>query len=102
MTKVAVILTPGEAADRLGTTVPNLVALIRRGKYRFTELRPGGKPGDKGHHRWGLSLAQVEAIVRGQERGLAELPIAEPEGPGPLSPVSPDGKSRLRRGRGAK
>jgi hypothetical protein len=93
-----VVLSPGEAAARLNMTVPNLVALIRRYRYRFTEIAIGGRPGDRGRNRWGLTEEQLEAIARGQERVFRE---SDPAQPVPLrrSPVSPDGISRLRRGR---
>src|SRR5690348_3699806 len=92
------VLSPGEAAARLNMTVPNLVALIRKYRYRFTEIAVGGRPGDRGRNRWGLTEEQLEAITRGQERVFRE---SDPAQPTPLlrSAVSPDGISRLRRGR---
>ena len=95
-TRTETILAPKVAAARLGLTTAGLTALIRAYRYPFTELRPGGKPGDRSHHRWGLTEAQLAAIVRGQERGFAE-PEPEPAAPVP-SKASPDGVSRLRRG----
>jgi hypothetical protein len=91
------IYPPGEAADLLGMTTRRLADLIRERRYSFTEILPGGKPGDRGRNRWGLTIAQIEAIVRGQAKippDLANLPQA---GKTRLSPVSPDGKSRLRK-----
>jgi hypothetical protein len=88
---------PSEAADRMGLTVAGLVALIRARRYPFTELRPGGRPGDRGRNRWGLTDAQIVAILRGQER-VPPDPSPPPAGPARVSPVAPDGKSRLRRG----
>jgi hypothetical protein len=91
------ILTPGEAAARLGMDVPDLVAVIRRNRHAYTELKPGGKPGDRGRNRWGLTPRQFEAILRGLERRPPEI---RQEAATPLSsPLSPDGLSRLRRGR---
>jgi hypothetical protein len=60
------VLRPAEAAARLGLTVPGLVALLRRYRYKFTELSPGGRPGDRGRNRWGLTEGQLQAILRGQ------------------------------------
>ena len=93
------ILPPSEAAFRLGLTVPGLVALIRRYRYKFTELAPGGRPGDRGRNRWGLTEEQLRGILRGQERGFRDPePEPAPETPR-VSALSPDGKSRLRKGR---
>lgn len=88
------VVSPGYAAERLGIPVSGLVAIIRRHKYFFTELAPGGKPGDRGRNRWGLTGDQLAAILRGQERGFREPepPKTEPN----KSPFSTDGKSRLR------
>lgn len=91
------VYPPGEAAELLGMTTKRLASLIRERRYPFTEILPGGKPGDRGRNRWGLTLAQIEAIVRGQAKvppDLASLPQA---GKARFSPVSPDGKSRLRK-----
>lgn len=93
------ILEPGTAAARLGVSVPTLVAILRKHRYHFTELAIGGKPGDRGRFRWGLTETQLQTIIRGQERGFVEpKPTAEAAAP-PMSPLSPDGRSRLRRGR---
>jgi hypothetical protein len=94
------VLTPGEAAERLGIGVPQLVDIIRRGRYAFIELRPGGKPGDRGRGRWGLTHKQLDAILRGMERRLPDLSPPEAAGRAAPSPESPDGKSRLRAARG--
>lgn len=91
------ILAPSEAAARLTLPVPGLVRLIRQYRYKFTELVPGGKPGDRGHHRWGLTEKQIDAIERGQERVLGDPRLID-DGKPKLSPISPDGTSRLRRG----
>jgi hypothetical protein len=94
-TATRLVQTPGEAAARLGITTAALTALLRRHRYEFTELVPGGKPGDRGRHRWGLTEPQVQAILRGQARALpdpAALDTAAPQS----SPVSPDGKRRLK------
>jgi hypothetical protein len=93
------ILEPGVAAARLGVSVPTLVAILRKHRYHFTELAIGGKPGDRGRFRWGLTEPQLQTIIRGQERGFVEpKPAVEASAP-PMSPASPDGRSRLRRGR---
>lgn len=92
------ILAPGVAAEQLGLTVPNLVALIRRHRYPFTELALGGRPGDRGRNRWGLTEEQIETIVRGQQRVFAEPKPEEEWGQPRPSPFNPDGKSLLRGG----
>lgn len=94
---VRTIHTPGEAARQLGLSTSDLVAIIRRHRYSFTEIKPGGKPGDRGRNRWGLTDAQLDAIVRGQERGFAP---PEPETIPSPSKASPAGQSLLRRGKG--
>jgi hypothetical protein len=97
------VMPPAVAAARLGLPVPGLVTLIKTYRYGFTELSPGGRPGDRGRNRWGLTEDQLVAIVRGQDRTFArgaEPASGKPADSGP-SPASPDGKSRLRRGRGA-
>lgn len=93
------VLEPAEAAARLSVSVPTLVAIIRRHRYKFTELAAGGKPGDRGRRRWGLTEHQLQTLIRGQERGFVE---PEPEvAPTPgFSDLSPDGRSRLRKGKG--
>lgn len=94
------VLAPGEAASQLGISVPALVALVRRHRYDYTELVHGGRPGDRGRNRWGLTPDQVRAIVRGQAR---QLPLP-PRDPPPASPTPSAlpcaGPSRLRRGPG--
>jgi hypothetical protein len=89
------IYWPGEAAELLGMTTGQLTALIRRRRYAFTEMALGGKPGDPGRNRWGLTWDQIQAIVKGQSKVLPDaIPAATAKR---LSPVSPDGKSRLRK-----
>jgi hypothetical protein len=95
-TTTPLIVPPGDAAARLGTDVPGLVAIIRRGRHRWTELKPGGKPGDRGRNRWGLTEEQLRVILRALERGFPEP--APPTGSPVPSALSPDGRSRLRRG----
>lgn len=89
------VISRSEAAARLGLRTPGLVALIRKYRYGFTELAPGGKPGDRGRNRWGLTEAQLQAIIRGQSRQFTQ---PDPESSrAPIStPLSPDGRSRLR------
>lgn len=93
------VLEPGAVAARLGVSVPTLVAILRKHRYKFTELAIGGRPGDRGRFRWGLTEVQLQAIIRGQERGFVEpaAPLADSQPA--TSPASPDGRSRLRRGR---
>src|SRR4051794_15365080 len=90
-----VVIGAPEAASRFGLSVAGLTRLIRHYRYEFTELVPGGKPGDRGRNRWGLTETQVRAILRGQARQF-EAPRPEPEPGGEkASAFSPDGKSRL-------
>lgn len=91
------VLTPREASERSGISVASLVAFIRVHRYPFTELVPGGKPGDRGRGRWGLTLAQLAHIVDKQVRRFEPPATSPSEKPEP-SLVSPDGKSRLRGG----
>lgn len=92
------ILSPSHAAARLGIPVPGLVALIRRGRYLFTEIAPGGRHGDRGRSRWGLTEARLQKIIDGQQRGFRE-PEPEPAAVPVRVSASPDGKLRLRKGR---
>ena len=89
------VVSPGIAARRLGIPTGDLTAIIRRGGYRWTEIKPGGKPGDRGPNRWGLTEAQLQAIIRGQERGFVT-----PQGPeeAKAHDQSPGGVSRVRMG----
>lgn len=92
------VVLPGVAAARLSISVPELVRLLRHYRYTFTELKVGGRPGDRGRPGWGLTDTQIQTIIRGQERVFAVAappPVEAPQ----MSPSSPDGKSRLRRGR---
>lgn len=89
------ILPPAEGAARLGIPVPELVAMIRRHRYKFTALKSDGKPGDRGRNRWGLTEEQFSAILRGQARQFREPEPAEAATT--FEPSSPDGRSRLRR-----
>lgn len=97
-----VLLSPTDAAARIGVTVAELVAWVRRHRYEFTARAVGGKPGDRGRNRWGLTEAQLTAVLRGQARRFEE-PKPETTADAPrVSAASPDGKSRLRKGRGAR
>lgn len=88
------IYGPGQAADALGLPVPTLVAILRRCRYPFTELSAGGKPGDRGRGRWGLSRDQLRTVIEGQARGWAE---PTPSAARPThTAASPDGVRRLR------
>lgn len=92
------VYSPSEAATMLGLTVPGLVALIRKHRYPFWEKQPGGRPGDRGRDRWGLTEEHIRVILRGQER-IPPDPTPPSQAPARASGTSPDGKSRLRRGR---
>ena len=91
MTEDLLIHTPGQAALALGISPRALVVILRKHRYPFTELAPGGRPGDRGRGRWGLSRTQLRAVLEGQARGWAAPPQAPPRA------VSPDGVDRLRR-----
>jgi len=93
------IVHPALAAARLGITTAGLVVLIRTYRYQFTELRPGGKPGDKGRNRWGLTEAQFDKILDGQRREFKPVETTEDQTRNGKSPYTPDGKSRLVRRR---
>ena len=70
------IRTPAAAADALGITSSQLITLLRFHRYPFTEIAIGGRPGDRGRGRWGLTLDQIRAIARGQSRQFADQPDA--------------------------
>lgn len=94
---VSEILSPGEVAKRMGITTADLVAMIRRHRYDFTEIKAGGKPGDRGKRRWGLTESQAAAISRGQRRTPPD-PNAQVDSREPArTTLSPDGKSRIPR-----
>ena len=88
------IYTPGQAAEALSISVPALVAILRRYCYPFTELAAGGRPGDRGRGRWGLSEDQLRAVLEGQARAWA--PPAEAGRRPSRGAASPDGIDRLR------
>lgn len=82
------VLAPSAAAARLGVSVGSLVALVRHYRYSFTELALGGRPGDRGRGRWGMTEGQVEAVVRGQARAVAEPASTLGKPPTARSPVT--------------
>ena len=67
------VLTPGECAASLGVPVPVLVEILREYRSPWTELRPGGRPGDRGRGRWGMTPGQLRDLIAGQERRFAPL-----------------------------
>lgn len=91
------VMSPSQAAARMGIPVSSLVAIMRRRGSAFTRLATNGQPGDRGRNRWGLTEAQLRKIVDGEQ---AKTPNPEAVVYGGYSPVSPDGKSRVRRGPG--
>jgi len=91
------VMTPRQAAARLNITVPRLVVLMRKRKALFTELAPGGQPGDRGRNRWGLTERQFQKLVAASELQMPDLETPQPTG---FSAFSPDGRSRARRGPG--
>lgn len=97
MNAVGRVYSGAEVAAMLGVSSETLLGWMRLGRYPFTQLKPGGKPGDRGPNRWGMTRAQVDAMVRGQARQLPEPVVAEAEAR-LVSALSPDGVSRLRRG----
>lgn len=101
MTATTDIIEPGAAAARLCISTKMLVAIIRRHRYKFTELAAGGKPGDRGRRRWGLTEAQLTAIIRGQERGFVEPSPEEVSTAARYANLpADDGRSLLRKGKG--
>ena len=104
-TKLLTVHPPSEAAAILGgISVATLIALLKAKGYPYTELKPGATPWGKGRQTWGLTDDQLATIVAGQAR-RHPLPTASGDGAStaPRIPGLPghDGKSRLRRGRGA-
>ena len=97
-TKPHAIHQPGEAAAILGVPLSSLVAMIRRHRYAFTEIAPGGAPGQRGRNRWGMTDSQIQAILKGQARAIKD-PEPEPNATAPRQPQSPDGISRIPRRR---
>lgn len=95
-TIIPAVFAPAEAAAKIGIPVGALVAILRRHRYPFIEIHPGGKPGDRGRNRWGMTAEQIEAVLKGQKRQFEPEPAGEPAA-SRVSAVSPDGKSRLRR-----
>jgi len=93
------VLSPGESAERMNTSPKKLAALIRRYQYEFTELVPGGKPGDRGRNRWGLTEAQLATIIQKQARGYEPVPEPAATTAPASTSESPDGVSRLHIGR---
>lgn len=75
--RTPLVLAPSAAAARLGVSVASLVTLVRHYGYAFTELALGGRPGDRGRGRWGMTAAQIVSVVRGQARAVAK-PTALP------------------------
>ena len=90
--------TPSEAAQALGITTRALTGIIKRNGFAFTEIAPGGRPGDRSFNRWILTVAQLDTILRAQARQFAPEPVAEPSAEA-YAAMSPDGISRLRRSR---
>jgi hypothetical protein len=89
------VLLPRDCARALGTDVPALVSLLKQYRYPFTELVPGGKPGQRGGRRWGLTPAQLDAVVRAQERQFEPPPEGDEQAAGGSS--LPPGHQRLVR-----
>lgn len=100
------VMSPAAASARLGVTEAGLVALLKEYRYPWTELAPGGRPGRRGRAGWGLTEDQYLTVLRGQAHRFEAPPVVQgrpPEVPTPSgSAASPDGKSRLRKGRGVR
>ena len=91
------VMSPSQAAARMGITVPALVAMMRQRGSAFTRLAPGGQPGDRGRNRWGLTESQLRKIINDFQAVTPRPEVTMPTG---SSAYSPDGHSRLKRGPG--
>jgi hypothetical protein len=85
------VFSPGAVAERLGISPAALVSLMRNHHYEFVQLRDGGRPGDRGLGRWGMTAAQVRKLQRHQGYTF-------PGDPTDFCEASPDGIRRARRG----
>lgn len=65
------VMTPAQAAERLQCSTHVLTRIVMTQGYAYTSL--GGRPGDRGRNRWGLTPPQFRAILAGQAKRL-ELP----------------------------
>jgi hypothetical protein len=94
-----IILTPPQSAAMLGVSVHILVELLRLGGYPFTDLSPGGKskPWGRGRKTWGLTRAQLDAVVAGQARRFPTKATAPAVSSGSVLYPGHDGINRLRR-----
>jgi hypothetical protein len=74
------VLTPSAVATVLGVSTTALARLVREGGYPYTALARGGRPGDRGRGRWGLTIAQLGVIVAGPARrpSPADAPGRQP------------------------
>lgn len=93
---VARVMSPSECEEVSGLSVETLSLLIRARGYLFTSRRPGGQPGDRGRGRWGLTPAQLAAIVAGEQRRFRPDPEDAAKSSAPKC-APPGGKSRIRR-----
>ena len=97
--EVPKVLKPSEAAALLGLPVRTLSLLIREKGYPFTSLAPNGRPGLRGVSSWGLTAAQLAAIVEGQQERFTPRPEAgqtKPRADAVPRWTPPGGKSRLK------
>lgn len=104
MKSVPELLTPAEAAARLGISPRRLVEILKAGGYNFVDLTAGqgAKPWGRGRKSWGMTPAQVGAVIDGLTRSFPKPDEPAPAGapkaaPAGLAAFGHDGKSRLPR-----
>jgi hypothetical protein len=94
-----VVLTPRQAAERLGgISVETLARLVLGGRHAYTELSPGARPGRRGRGVWGLTEAQLADLVAAQARRVGDPSDRAEPGPARRAGSSipgHDGKSRI-------
>jgi hypothetical protein len=96
--------SPDDAASHLRISVPTLISVLKVGGYSFTSLSAGEKPWGRGRRSWGLTAAQLQAVMDGQTRQLPRPDAGKQAGQfgsetKGLPRVLPgwDGKSRVRK-----
>lgn len=57
------VLPPDEVAELLGVTRVKLIRLLKATGGDFTELTPGAEPWGRGRQDWGMTQAQVKALL---------------------------------------
>jgi hypothetical protein len=91
------VMSPAEAREATGLSIAEIVATIRTHRLAFVARRPGGRPGDRGRNRWGLTPIQAAAVVAArtmrEERPEDSTPAAIQAR---QAAASPDGVARSR------